>query len=561
MRLLERILGTILLAFRLDSVKQRILALAVLATLIPTATTGWMLYSQNKTALTEKIHEELRSASISVAREFDLWLKERIYELRVFSGSYELTENVEKATRGGAARAQVVRRAQDYLKSVQGKFSDYEDLFVVDTSGAVVVASAKQMPRVSLPPDWQKQARLDQPILTGAHWDKDRGRTVMTVAVPLKNTSGRLLGLLATTINFGSMEAVLRQWSQEQTRHLFIVKPDGTRVLSSLPSAQPTLQTKLPEDATRRLFAGETGELERMHYDNLEVLAVMQPVARMGWGVVAEKNYEDAYRALMEIRDVTLASTAWLLLGVGVFAYLLSLTIIGPLNRLTDGAARVAGGDLSVAISTDPPKEIGRLATIFNTMVAYLREAQGELTSVNLALNERNVALETLSSTDPLTGLHNRRRMRETLNAEVARHARHGRPFSIMMVDVDYFKKYNDTYGHPEGDGLLKKVGEILSSSLRTNDFAARYGGEEFLVLLPDQDQKGALEVAERIRQRISVETEDTVNQRKAVTVSIGVATFPDAGSTTNVLLSNADAALYQAKNNGRNCVATAPAS
>ena len=558
MRLLERILGTILQTFRLDSVKQRILALAVLATLIPTGTTGWLLYSQNKTALTGKIHEELRSASISVAREFDLWLKERIYELRVFSGSYELSENVEKALRGGASRTQVIRRAQDYLKSVQGKFSDYEDLFVLDTTGAVIVANAKHVPSVPLPRDWQKQARLDQPILTGAHWDERLGRTVMTVAVPLKTTSGRFLGLLATTINFGSMEAVLRQWSQAQTRHLYIVKSDGTRVLSSLPAPQPVLKTKLPAEATRIFFSGETGELQRMNYDNLEILAVMQPVSRLGWGVVAEKNYEDAYRALVEIRNVTLASTAWLLLTVGLFAYFLSLTIIGPLTRLTDGAARVAGGDLSVAIPTDPPKEIGRLATMFNTMVTYLREAQEELTSVNLALNERNVALETLSATDPLTGLHNRRRMRDALNAEVARHARHARPFSIMMVDVDYFKKYNDTYGHPEGDGLLKKVGEILSSSLRTNDFAARYGGEEFLVLLPDQDQKGAAEVAERIRQRIAVETEDTVNQRKAVTVSVGVATFPDAGRTANVLLSNADAALYKAKNSGRNCVSIA---
>lgn len=555
LRLLERILGLFLRTLRLDSVKQRILILAVLATLIPTGTTGWLLYIQNKTALTGKLHEELRSASVSLAREFDLWLKERMYELRVFSGSYELSENVEKAQRGGGTRAQVLRRAQDYIKSVQNKFSDYEDLFVLDPTGAVIVASAKQTARVSLPRDWQKQARLDQPILTGAHWDAGRGKTVMTVAVPLKTANGRFLGVLAATLNFGSMEAVLRQWSQGQTRHLYIVKPDGTRVLSSLLSPQSTLTTKLPEHATRTFFAGEPGELTQMNYDNLDVLAVMQQIPRLGWGVVAEKNYEDAYRALASIRNVALASTAWLLMGVGLIAYLLSLTIIGPLTRLTEGAARVAGGDLSVEIAADPPREIERLATMFNTMVAYLREAQQELTSVNLALNERNQDLETLSSTDALTGLHNRRRIRDALNAEVARHQRHGRSFSILMVDVDHFKKYNDTYGHPEGDVLLKKVGEILQSSLRTNDFASRYGGEEFLILLPDQDQKGAMEVAERIRQRIAVETEDKANQRKAVTVSLGVATFPESGRTADLLLVNADAALYRAKNDGRNRV------
>ena len=558
MRLLEQILGAVLQTFRLDSVKRRILALAVLATLIPTGTTGWLLYSQNKSALTGKIHEELRSASINIAREFDLWLKERVYELRVFASSYELSENVEKALRGGGARAQVLRRSQDYLKSVQNKFSDYEDLFVLDTAGAVIVASAKQTAPVPLPQDWQKQAKLDQPILTGARWDASRGKTVMTVAVPLKTANGRLLGVLATTINFGSMEAVLRQWSQGQTRHLYIVKPDGTRVLTSLLAAQPVLTAKLPDNVTRTFFAGETGELQRMTYENLEVLAVMQRVPRLEWGVVAEKNYEDAYRALVEIRNVALVSTVWLLLGVGLIAYLLSLTIIGPLTRLTDGAARVAGGDLSVEIAADPPREIGRLATMFNTMVTYLREAQQELTSVNLALNERNQTLEALSSTDVLTGLHNRRRMRDTLNAEVSRHQRNKRSFSIMMVDVDHFKKYNDTYGHPEGDVLLKKVGEILKSSLRTNDFAARYGGEEFLILLPDQDQKGAVEVAERIRQRIAEETKDEANNREPVTASLGVATFPESGHTADTLLANADAALYRAKNSGRNRVLAA---
>lgn len=555
MRLLERILGAILQTFRLDTVNRRILALAALATLIPTATTGWLLYSQNKSALTGKIHEELRSASVNIAREFDLWLKERTYELRVFSGSYELSENVEKALRGGGARAQLLRRAQDYLKSVQNKFSDYEDLFVLDAKGAVVVTNARQAPRVSLPQDWQKQAKLDQPVLTGAHWDAGRGKTVMTVAVPLKTASGRFLGVLAATVNFGTMEAVLRHWAQGQTRHLFVVKLDGTRVLSSLLKPQPVLTAKLPESVTRSFFAGEPGDLHRLTYENMEVLAVMQRVPRLEWGVVAEKNYEDAYRALAEIRNVAVVSTATLLMGVGLIAYLLSLTIIGPLNRLTDGAARVAGGDLSVEIAADPPREIGRLATMFNTMVAYLREAQQELTAVNLALNERNQTLETLSSTDVLTGLHNRRRMRDSLNAEVARHQRHGRSFSILMVDVDHFKKYNDTYGHPEGDVLLKKVGEILKSSLRTNDFAARYGGEEFLILLPDQDSKGAAEVAERIRQRVSVETADEAHHRAAVTASFGIATFPESGRTVDLLLSNADGALYKAKSNGRNRV------
>jgi diguanylate cyclase (GGDEF)-like protein len=557
LQLLERILGHLLQALRLNSVKRRILALSLLATLIPTMTTGWMLYSQNRSALTGKIHEELRGASMSAAREFDLWLKERVYELRVFSSSYELSENVEKAVRDGGARAQVLRRAQDYLKSVQNKFSDYDDLFVLDPGGAVVVASVKQIGAVSLPRDWMKQAKLDQPVLSEARWDAARGRTVMTVAVPLKSSGGRLLGVLAATLNFSSMEAVLRQWAQEQTRHLYLVTPDGTRLLSSLLAPKPVLTAKLPTNAVRAFFDQEPGTLVQIAYEDVEVLGVLHKIPRLEWAVVSEKNAEEAYRALVSIRNKTLVFTAWLLLGVGLVAYLIAMTIVGPLTRLTHGAGKVAGGDLSVEIATDPPQEIGRLATMFNTMVLNLRVAQQELTAANFSLNERNKTLEVLSSTDPLTGLHNRRYMVEALTAEVARHERYNRQFSVMMVDVDHFKKYNDTYGHPAGDALLKTVGGIIKSSLRANDFAARYGGEEFLILLPDQDQKGALEVAERIRQRISSETEDKAGRRTAVTASLGVATFPKAGRTADPLLANADAALYRAKNSGRNRVLT----
>jgi hypothetical protein len=112
----------------------------------------------------------------------------------------------------------------------------------------------------------------------------------MTVAVPLKTANGRFLGALAAMINCGSMEAVLRQWAQGQTRHLYILKPDGTRVLRSLLVPEPVLTTRLPEDATRALFTGEAGDLHRLTDEDIEVLAVLQPVPRLGWGVVAEKT-------------------------------------------------------------------------------------------------------------------------------------------------------------------------------------------------------------------------------------------------------------------------------
>jgi diguanylate cyclase (GGDEF)-like protein len=129
------------------------------------------------------------------------------------------------------------------------------------------------------------------------------------------------------------------------------------------------------------------------------------------------------------------------------------------------------------------------------------------------------------------------------------------------MADLDRFKPYNDTYGHLAGDALLSKFGSILHRSLRTVDVAARYGGDEFVILLPDQELTGAVEVAERIRQRIAEETGDPMTGRPPITASFGIATFPAAGRTPEQLLASADRALYEAKHSGRNGVRIAASS
>ena len=123
------------------------------------------------------------------------------------------------------------------------------------------------------------------------------------------------------------------------------------------------------------------------------------------------------------------------------------------------------------------------------------------------------------------------------------------------MIDIDYFKKYNDTYGHMAGDDLLVKVAAVFRNSLRSMDFAARYGGEEFLIMLPEHGADKALEVAERIRANIASATSDDKDGRDSVTVSIGIAAFPDNGATPAALIASADAALYQGKERGRNTV------
>jgi diguanylate cyclase (GGDEF)-like protein len=166
-------------------------------------------------------------------------------------------------------------------------------------------------------------------------------------------------------------------------------------------------------------------------------------------------------------------------------------------------------------------------------------------------LKDKAGEYEQLSVTDALTGLLNRRYLQERLAEEIIRSNRHGYPMSFMMIDVDHFKSYNDSYGHPEGDKALKIVGHVLKETLRGADVAARYGGEEFSILLPQTTSEEAQAIAERIRRNI--EETDFVNRK--VTVSMGIASCSLELNSSDEVISAADKALYEAKRRGRNNV------
>ena len=242
------------------------------------------------------------------------------------------------------------------------------------------------------------------------------------------------------------------------------------------------------------------------------------------------------YRQVARLRNVTALIVAALLVGVGLLAYFLGLLITRPLDRLTQGAARVAKGDLEVDLPVLGGGELGYVTEVFNDMVARLRDGRREL--------------ERLSATDHLTGLYNRRYLMDALANEVRRSHRLKHPCALLIADVDHFKEYNDAHGHLAGDAALARIATILREATRDVDCAARYGGEEFVVLMPETEAAGAAETAQRVRTRVA--GDELVGK---LTLSIGVAQFPDDGDSPEALLAAADGGLYQAKREGRDRV------
>jgi two-component system, cell cycle response regulator len=189
---------------------------------------------------------------------------------------------------------------------------------------------------------------------------------------------------------------------------------------------------------------------------------------------------------------------------------------------------------------------------------ASLEEARQREAERNEELQAEKAKYEALAKTDGLTGLYNRRHFQEELEKEMDRAAAESWPLSLLFIDLDHFKQYNDRFGHLEGDAELRRVAAQVLKSIRSTDTAYRYGGEELAVLLPSCPKDQAVRVAEKLRNAVSSGTQKPGRFGGRTTVSIGVASFPADGRVPRGLVDTADAALYEAKARGRDCVVAA---
>jgi diguanylate cyclase (GGDEF)-like protein len=361
------------------------------------------------------------------------------------------------------------------------------------------------------------------------------------------------MGALAARLILRGAEDGLRTFAPGGSGMVYLMTIDGRLIASSRPGSAELMGTKLKQRLLDRLKSREGLLISYTSVSGADVVGSFRRVPKVRWAVLAEIPDDTAFLQVRQFRNMTLLIVGGLLLGVTAIAYRMGMLIVRPLERLTRGAAEVAEGDLAVDLPA-ARGEVGDLTAVFNHMVGRLRQGRQELDAMNERLRKQNEELERLSTSDALTGLNNRRFLTQRLAEEFSRSYRQKCSFTVLMADVDEFKKYNDTYGHPAGDEVLKKVANILLSCTRAVDCTARYGGEEFAVLLTDTTGEAAMQVAKRIRTR--VEAEEFPGRK--ITISIGLAEFPEHGYTADAVISSADEALYEAKRSGRNRVVCA---
>ncbi|WP_343735147.1 diguanylate cyclase [Acidovorax sp.] len=364
------------------------------------------------------------------------------------------------------------------------------------------------------------------------------------------------------------LESLTPASSDESALELFIFDRQGTLIFA--PGGRTEVMRaagqRLPEGIqinNNRDGGGSTQTTVARWQDGKRYLTAatqLQPrnaASDLGWRIVARQPVELAFAEADDTVQLALAIGLVAALFASALAWLAARRLSVDLYALADAASGVEAGRPGSDIpAMQSSREVQQLSQSLGRMTHHLvaaREAMEEKVRLRtLELEAANRALDLQARTDALTGLLNRRGFETQMAFAVALARRSSRPLSLITVDVDHFKRVNDTYGHEAGDEVLRRLARTLESRLRGSDVVARLGGEEFVALLPDTDLNGAQSIAQALVTAMAEQQDPVVG---TITVSAGVATMRGAEDNGAAMLRRGDAALYEAKGQGRNRV------
>ena len=334
---------------------------------------------------------------------------------------------------------------------------------------------------------------------------------------------------------------------------LTIVNRDGV-VLARHPGDNDIIGRKLDSGAAPRnvrqvptaYFTAVTPRAQLTAYESVTESiggpAALRVLVSMPLSVVYADANQTLFRTLACVLLVTLVLLVAAWYGAERFFLRNVRTLLATANRLR-------GGDLTARTGMRyGNEELSQIGKSFDEMAETLHERQKRIDDAIVTLHQQSI-------TDALTRLHNRRYLYETLPREIVRAKRNESTIAVIIVDLDHFKRINDSYGHEAGDMALRWVGSVLMKSVRGSDIVCRHGGEEFCVALPEASQESARAKAEEIRQALQELNLDYCGQPLKITASFGIAVYPEHGTDADTLLRHADEALYDAKSGGRNRV------
>jgi len=518
----------------------KILLLVLLGVSLPALLMGFYLLQRNEELLAEKVRETLSNHLFRASSQLDDWMQQRLHEVSRWSASFVVFEGVETLSRPGTADPDKARRdLVAYLESVLGHYRNYESLFVIDPRGQVLASTRQERWE-----DWGKglleRGGLERGgVVSPIHRSAFLGRPTLLVVHTVQGRQDRAIGYFVERVDLRELEALLGPTEGDPPYSFWLLDEQGRVLLRAgkVPDApgEQTFPGALPEEGK------DTGAMASVSLPGLgdSSYGVRRLHGPTRGFVAATVAANAAYRPLFEARNRLLKIGLPLVGLVLLASFLVARSLLKPIHELSAAARNMSAGNLDVSLPVRGNDEMADLTRAFNEMALRVRESQQ--------------TLESLAITDGLTGLYNRRHFEDAVDKELRRCERDSRTSSLLFLDLDQFKSYNDRWGHTQGDVELKRVAAVVRESIRATDVAFRYGGEELAVLLHSCAKEQAAHVAEKICDAVRAPAQKPgALEGRTTTISIGVASYPEDGQGVRALVDAADAALYAAKASGR---------
>jgi diguanylate cyclase (GGDEF)-like protein len=528
---------------RSATIRFRILGLVAFSVLMPSFVGGWLAISYLDSVIREQVYNDLDIKTERIADDVSSWLTDRTLDVRAFTSTHILVEEVNRIT-----SSLINNDPERSRKSLNGYLSyllEDNTLF----SGFLIMGPEGDK-LASQPDDLEFRFAGDSLQFDSARplvMDLTTGDADKIVIV--QAMGGARSGAKPLFVSFtesGQLIDSLRGEADPETT-IYLMEKRG-RLIGTIGRVAEKSET--PREALDFLH-GNVAPLLYRGISGEKVIGTGAPIGHLDWTLVLEVPSRAAFKPLRTFRRI-LFVVAILLAGVLFFpAMMLARTISQPLEELSRVSREIRSGGAGTVVKARTGGELGDLIGTFNSMSLSMKDSMEEIS----VINER---LRMMSVTDPLTGLFNRRYSEDHLKREMKLLKRTGENLSLLILDLDNFKDYNDTYGHIAGDEALKQLSEIMMANVRDTDIVARYGGEEFLVIMTHTAKEGAKNAAQKLRRAVEENVFQLKGQDTRITVSIGVATAPENADLYEELLDSADGALYSAKSAGRNRVRTA---
>jgi len=526
-------------AEKVNTFRFQVLGIVIASVLIPSFLGGWFASNRINDLLRNQVYGEIETRTQRLSEQLDDWLNNRSREIQAFTVSYLLNEDLKRlhGRTSKGEKEESRKNINSYLSYLLEDNDFFSGITILNSDGSPLIAQPQE--------NWQVADRF-----------QDLPKNVQHVTEIVTKDGNRMM--FTQTMDLGKDLApnyfsALMKIEHVQDK-IMDLAPEGAVVYildseGNIKAANVELDNvgKAPEGAIALLHEKE----ERSIYRGLQGKEVIATSATLGiprWGVVLETSKKEALRPLVVFRrQIILMALGF----AGLFlvpALLLARALILPLEELSRVSRRIRAGKPGLQVKTRIGGELGEFISTFNSMSVSLEDSLTEITA-------KNEELRVMSITDPLTGRYNRRYIEDYLARELDLAVRTKDPLTILMIDLDYFKEYNDTYGHIAGDMALKQLGNILMKTVRKTDVVARYGGEEWIVCLSHTDREGGAKIAEKLRKSIEKNVFHLKGQETLITVSIGLSTAPEDGTYYAEIVEAADTAMYLAKAGGRNQV------